>query len=48
LKLKNLISSGRVVNNYIYDIEFIGYDIVSKNSKVKSKASKVYVYNENK
>lgn len=46
LKLKKLRSSGKLIDNYIYDVDFIGYDIISKNSKNKTKASQVYVYNE--
>jgi len=43
-KLKQLISTGKLIDNYIYDVDAVGYDIVSENHKKKSKASEVYVY----
>jgi len=46
LKLKKLISTGKLIDNYIYDIDLVGYDIVSEGSKNESKASQVYVYNK--
>lgn len=46
LKLKNLISVGRLIDNYIYDVDLVGYDIISKGEKDKSEDSQVYVYNK--
>lgn len=46
LKLKNLISVGKLSDDYIYDVDFVGYDIISEGDKDKSEDSQVYVYNK--